>query len=194
MGLTRLSQIEFKSNLSLLQTICTLSPDDDHETKVCPYSVAVTHEDDILVGDVERWLITTHSRVNGWVAKKVQVPIKPTCLAVNSQKHILVSDWEEAKLVVVSLEGCVLFTLNTFRFSGREGQPGGIVCDTNDNIYIGISDRCRYPFHFHIHLHNKEGLFLKCFAKNLYRAYGMKLSENSLWVANGSSIVMFRLR
>ena len=73
--------------------------------------------------------------------------------------------------------------------------PGGIVCDSHDNIIIAL-----HPYETnnkgHIHKYSPTGAFIECIAKGLYRPRDLSITHDgsTMAVANMYSVILYELR
>ena len=186
----------FQADGSFLQSFSTVSPEDGTPpVKTC--GLAVTHMDDIIVGDTRRRVVTVHTQINNWAPRKINATAAPDYLATNSQRQILMCDWEDARVDVVSFEGKFLFKIE-FNVDDLKRQPRGLVCGKNDDIFISVakmasSDGNRvYTNSGQIQQFNCKGVFLGCIIKKLFNPRSVALSESGLMViADSKSVVIY---
>ena len=185
----------FQPDGRFLKSFSTLCPDDDPDEKVTPTRVTVTPQGEVVVGDRHRRLVTIHTEADNWVPKKVAAPIRPWYLSSNSQGHILMSDDWERTVVSMNQQGVILFMIEDFIVDGENGEPYGMACDENDDVYIAVmkvskNNQSRQGSG-HIHQYDNKGNFLRCIAKYLRHPYGITMSNGSLYVANKKSVHIY---
>ena len=189
----------FDINGGFLHDFSTNTPTDENAnaSEYFTCGVAVTYQNYVIVGDRARGVLTIHSEANEWVPKEVKVPIKPVYLAITNQNQILVSDCWEKKVVKVTMDGQVIFTMDTFKVDGEAAFPDGVTCDGSDDMYIAVikegkdNSGERYTGTGHIHHYDKDGVFLRCVARDLYWPQGLHLHNGSLYIANEKSVVIY---
>ena len=192
----------FTINGSFISSINTLTPDEDPNTVVRTNSVAVTCNDEIVIGDGYRQLLTVHSEVSGWLPNKISLDLRPVYLSTNGQGHILVTGRKvKGKPDVVkalTTSDQEVYTLDAFMVDGKVGSPQGSVCDERGYVYIAVmvfdeSNGNVNPNTGHIHQYDHMGTFMKCIIQGIYRPHGPAISKSGsdLYVANQKSVLKY---
>ena len=166
-----------------MRSICTLTQDENPDTKVTTQCVAVSSQGFILVGDNKRCLITIHSESDNSFYKSIKTSIGPDHIAVTSQLNILVSNYNERKVIAYNMEsGGEVFVIDSCKLAGEPGnaKPLGLACDTEGSVYIAV----RTYDTGHVHVYNEQGQYLQCIVKGLSHPYGLAWYNNSLYVAD----------
>ena len=93
-------------------------------------------------------------------------------------------------------DGRVVFTLDRFVVNGEIGEANGIACDSNDDVYIAVkkvdeSDGKAYVNTGHIHQYDSNGVFTRCIIRDLYFPRGLAMSNDKLFIANDTSILVY---
>ena len=168
-----------------MRSICTLTQDENPDTKVNTRCVAVSSQGFIVVGDIERGLITIHSESDNSFYKSIKTSVGPLRIAVTSTNNILVSNWGERKVIAYNMEsGGELFVIDSWKLAGVSGYAGpwGLACDTEGNVYIAVSTE---EFNTgHVHVYNEQGQYLQCIVKGLFEPSGLAWCNNSLYIAD----------
>ena len=168
-----------------MRSICTLTQDENPDTKVDTWCVAVSSQGFIMVGDTRRGLITIHSESDNSFYKSIKTSIKPRYIAVTSQHNILVSNWDESKVIAYNMEtGDKVFVINRCKLAGvsRGATPMGLACDTEGKVYIAV--RTLVLNTGHVHVYNEQGQYLQCIVKGLYCPQGLAWYNNSLYITD----------
>ncbi|XP_072049322.1 uncharacterized protein [Amphiura filiformis] len=187
----------YHANGTYIQSFSTLSESEDApDEKVSATRVVVTPQDDVIVGDRHRRLVTTHSPSDNWIPKKIPVPIRPCYLATNNQRHVIVSDDWERTVVALNFYGIILYMIEDFTVDGEMGEPYGMACDENGDVYIAVmkvskNNQVRQGSG-HIHQYDNNGKYLRCIATYLRRPYGITMANGSLYVANKKSVSVYK--
>ena len=166
-----------------MRSICTLTQDENPDTKVDTWCVAVSSQGFIMVGDIERRLITIHSESDNSFYKSIKTRIEPLSIAVTSQLNILVSNWQESKVIAYNMEtGGVEFVIGRWKLAGEseDAHPMGLACDTEGKVYIVV----RTYDTGHVHVYNEQGQYPQCIVKGLYCPQGLAWYNNSLYIAD----------
>ena len=159
----------------------------------------------LLVGNTEQGVITAHACPGGEIVG--QIKYKKECrkstmkMAVNKKQQILCHycpmESVHSKVVAIDSVGNEVFAF-TPRIdedvSGTWVYPGGIVCDSYDNIIIAL-----LPYETrnrgHIHKYSSTGAFLECIAKRLHCPHDLSMTHDgsTMAVANYSSVLLYTL-
>ncbi len=121
-----------------LRAFITQSPHETPEENVSLVSVAVDDRDRIAVADYGRSLITLHYK-DGVLIRQIRCKCRPGFITINSQYQILISAYPHGKVEVMDYEGNLLFWMNVM-IEGRKHKIGGIMVDTQNNIWVGVHD------------------------------------------------------
>ena len=186
----------FHVNGSFVKSFSTLAPGEKAVPRVKSFALGITvsNQNEIIVGDYDRQCITIHTQ-SGVYIKKLPTPIIPWYLATNSHL-IIISDWKARKVIGMTRDGRVMFTLDRFVVNGEGGEPDGITCDSNDDVYIVVRkvDESTGNAYFntgHIHQYDSNGVFTRCIIRDLYFPCGLAMSNGKLYVANLTSILVY---
>ena len=186
----------FHVNGSFVKSFSTLAPGEKPVPKVEAFAmgIAVSNQNEIIVGDYDRQCIIIHTHSGAFI-KKLLTPIIPWYLATNSHL-IIISDWEARKVIGMTRDGKVMFTLDRFVVNGEGGVPDGITCDSNDDVYIAVRELNEsagnaYVNTGHIHQYNSNGVFTRCIIRDLYFPRGLAMSNGKLFIANDTSILVY---
>ena len=187
----------FDVNGSFVKSFSTRAPNEPEwvpSNKGCKLRITVSNQDEVVVGDWDRKVITIHTQ-SGEFIKKIATPFEIWYLTTNS--HLIIfSDPYARKVVGMTREGRVMFTIDRFAVDGEAGLPEGITCDSNDDMYIAVmqvDEGGEGSEHNtgHIHQYDSNGLFTKCIIRGLYHPYGLAMSNGKLHIANCKSILVY---
>ncbi|XP_071787380.1 E3 ubiquitin-protein ligase TRIM33-like [Asterias amurensis] len=159
------------------------------KTSVNLFSVAVI-KDTIMVGDVDRSVITKHRSSDGSLIDTVSVQTKPWYLAINSKDRVVVSGWDRRKQVdIVGVDGATIIRINPMIDSQQVRYCCGVCCDSSA-IYIAVDSGVGTC---HIHQYDTKGRFLSCIAQGLHDPYGISLTSDGqqLAVADNKSVKIY---
>ena len=186
----------FHVNGSFVKSFSTLAPGENPVPKVKAFAVgiAVSNQNEIIVGDRNRQCITIHTHSSVFI-KKLLTPIIPIYLATNSHL-IIISDWMARKVIGMTRDGRVVFTLDRFVVNGEGGRPSGITCASNDDVYIAVKQVDESTGNAiyntgHIHQYDSNGVFSRCIIRDLYSPRGLAMSNGKLFIANDTSILVY---
>ena len=186
----------FHVNGSFVTSFSTLAPNEKPVPRVNSFALGITvsNQNEIIVGDRDRKCITIHTQ-DGAFIQKIPSPIIPFFLATNSHL-IIISDWVARKVIGMTRDGRVEFTIDRFVVDGEGGSPQGITCDSNDDVYIAVSevDESNGKVNRntgHIHQYNSNGVFIRCIIRDLYDPRGLAMSNGKLYIANCTSILVY---
>ena len=186
----------FHVNGSFVESFSTLAPGEQPVPRVKAFALGMTvsNQNEIIVGDRNRQCITTHTQ-SGVFIKKLPIPIIPIYLATNSHL-IIISDWMVRKVIGMTRDGKVIFTLDTFVVNGEGGVPSGITCDSNDDVYIAVGQVNESTGNGilntgHIHQYDSNGAFIRCIIRDLYAPRGITMSKGNIYIANETSILVY---
>ena len=179
---------------SFVNSFSTPAPGEKPVPGVTAFAVgiAVSNQDEIIVGDWDRKCITIHAQ-SGVFIKKIPIPTIPFFLATNSHL-IVISDWKAMKVIGMTRDGTVMFTLDKFVVNGEVGGPNGITCDSNDDVYIAVTrvdEGSVIANSGHIHQYDTNGTFTRCIIRDLYCPFGLAMSKDRLYITNSTSIVVY---
>ena len=186
----------FHVNGSFVKSFSTLAPGEKSVPRVKAFAIgiAVSNQNEIMVGDRDRQCITIHTH-SGVFIKKLLTPIIPFYFATNSHL-IIISDWKARKVIGMTRDEEVVFTLDRFVVNGEGGVPDGITCDSNDDVYIAVkkvNESTGYGIANtgHIHQYDRNGVFIRCIIRDLYCPHGLAMSKGKLYIANDTSILVY---
>ena len=186
----------FNETGAYLHSFSVLSDHDDLNTRVQPWSISVACNGDILVGCVDRKVITIHEPNDGRLTNTLKLSIKPHYMTTNSKQHIIVCDWQVKKVMTVNYEGDVIASLDGFTVDGKPGMPVGLACDGCDFLYVAVkklnpATGNAYRGTGHIHLYSPWGRFLRCIISGMDSPFGITWHENAIYVANKYSVLVY---
>ncbi|XP_071787381.1 E3 ubiquitin-protein ligase TRIM33-like [Asterias amurensis] len=158
------------------------------KTSVNLCSVAVI-KDTIMVGDVDRSVITKHRSSDGSLIDTVSVQTEPRFLAIDSKDRVVVSGLDRQQVDIVELTGTTLFSINPMIDSQQVVSCRGVCCDSSA-IYIALWNGVHTG---HIHQYDTQGRFLSCIDQGLHDPYGISLTSNGqqLAVADWNSVKIY---
>ncbi|XP_022111076.1 uncharacterized protein LOC110990393 [Acanthaster planci] len=172
----------------------TVPPSEVGKTAVKLQSVAVKTDGTIVVGDIERMVLTEHSPTDGELRSTIPVKIKPYFLAVDSNDRVVISDstWASSMSRTVGIvdgNGDTKFPITPT----IEGQPVAMcsnVCTGGTDIYVamykGDHNGCIYRY-------NPQGGILRRVVQGLYRPRGITFTaDGQLAVADTYSLKIFQ--
>ena len=147
----------------------------------------------ILVGDVERTVVTVHRPTDGELIRTMPVTTRPSFLAVDNSGRVVVSGGDQQQVAVIDDNGSTILTIKP-TIDGQQVQScAGVCCDTSSGLYIAIYNG---PFGTgHIHHYDSCGRFLSCIAKGLTAPHGITLTSdrNRLAVADYYSVKIYHI-
>ena len=156
-------------------------------------SVTIQRNGNVLVGDVERMVLTEHNHINGSLLRTIPVEIKPEYLAVMNDGRIVISSPGERPVIVVNVtndSATTEFVIKPITADQPRHYCTGVCCN-NSGIYVVVDS---YMFgRGHIHHYDCKGKFVRCVAQGLYHTGGMTFTADGqqLAVADVKSVKMF---
>ncbi|XP_033644792.1 tripartite motif-containing protein 35-like [Asterias rubens] len=154
-------------------------------------SVAVKKDGNIIVGDVERNVLTEHSPTDGSLIHTILVKTAPFFLASDcTNNRVVVSGGLQHEVDIVDGGIASLFTLRPTINSHQVKYCRGVCCDSS-GMYVLI---CNGAYDTgHIHRYDAKGKFLGCIAQDLHNPSGITFTSDGqqLAVADCTSIKMF---
>ncbi|XP_033646215.1 tripartite motif-containing protein 3-like [Asterias rubens] len=158
------------------------------KTSVNLHSVAIMKDTSIIVGDIERSVITKHRSSDGSLLDTVSVQTRPCYLAIDSKDRVVVSGWGK-QVDIVEVTGTLLFSINPKINSQQVESCRGVCCDSSA-IYIAVTNGVGTG---HIHQYDTQGRFLSCIAQGLYDPWGISLTSDGqqLAVADCHSVKIY---
>ncbi|XP_072034425.1 E3 ubiquitin-protein ligase TRIM56-like [Amphiura filiformis] len=150
-------------------------------------------KDYMIVGYHGVSALTIHNLETGSVLAKLSPAIRPGCLAVTQDNRILVSDYDAGTVVVLSLTGQRLASIDTMT-QGNRLKASGVCSDGNGNLYVAV----HYPDKgtAQIRQYNEAGKFLSCVAEGLQNPQNMVFTRDAvpkLAVADEDSVKLFKI-
>ena len=116
---TRSNLVEVYSSSGKYEDVLSIQTTDKPDgVYVGAYAIKVTSEDEIIVADREKCIITLLTQ-DGTVVKSINTNIMPHRLAVLPHKHIALSDWKHGKVSIISLQSGQ--TIRTFDIPNAKG-------------------------------------------------------------------------
>ncbi|XP_038066228.1 tripartite motif-containing protein 3-like [Patiria miniata] len=168
--------------------------------KRCDFrSVAVKTDGTVVVGDVNRSILTEHFRNDGAPKRTVSLKIKPYFIAVDVGTHspaaqrervVVSSGFQKEVHVVDSCSEAVLAVIKP----QIDGQPvyqcTGVCCDSG-GIFVAVSGDERDQGH--VHQYDADGAFRACIAQGLHSPQGITFTADGhqLAVADTYSVKIF---
>ena len=137
--------------------------------------------------------LTIHNLESGSVVAKLSPSIRPGCLAITKDLRILVSDYDAGRVVILSLTGQRIASIDTTT-QGNRLKASGVCCDDNGNIYVAV----HYPDKgtAQIRQYNDAGKFLSCVAEGLQNPQNIVFTKDAtpkLAVADEDTVKLFRI-
>ncbi|XP_072025200.1 E3 ubiquitin-protein ligase TRIM71-like [Amphiura filiformis] len=176
-----------------LRAFNTQGPHETPDASVSLCGVAVDDKDRIAVADCGRCAITLHYS-DGTLIKQIRCKCHPGFIAINSSYQILISAYPLGKVEVMDYDGNLLFWFNVM-IEGRRHKIGGIIVDTQDNMWIGVYDHLEPQQDEKagsVHVYTPEGLYLGCVARRLHKPVGIAFTkEGDLAVVDYHRIRIF---
>ncbi|XP_022111618.1 E3 ubiquitin-protein ligase TRIM71-like [Acanthaster planci] len=167
----------------------TVPPSEVSKTAVDLWSVAVKTDGTIVVGDVQRMVLTEHSPTDGELRSTVPVKIEPRYVAVDSNDRVVISDCEQQLVGVVSANGDTLFTIKP-TIDGEVVRYCTGVCADSAGIYVAMHNDDDDTGH--IHHYDPQGGFLHCIAEGLHYPQGITfVADGQLAVADFNSVKIY---
>ena len=133
-------------------------------TAVDLQSVAVNNTGNIIVGDVERMVVSEHSSTDGSLIHTMSVTTRPYFLAIDNTNRVVVSGYNQHKVDIVDGNGTSLLTIKP-TINGQEVQYCRGICCNRSGIYIAVHNGSNTG---HIHHYDDDGTFLSCIVQGLY--------------------------
>lgn len=151
-------------------------------------------EEILLVGDLERQELTLH-RLDGALIKRLHLTLRPCYMAVNPKNQILLTDYNNARLECINLEGEVKFSIDT-EVAGKRMRASGVCWGLHDDIYLALHpESLLYRDHggvCSIHQYSSNGVYLSCMARGLNNPVHMVFArDGKLVVTNRVSVNWF---
>ncbi|XP_038062652.1 E3 ubiquitin-protein ligase TRIM56-like [Patiria miniata] len=191
----RLVVVEFKSSFvkvfnsdnSLAFQFPTVQPDDVGKITVDLRGVAVKKDGTIVVGDVERMVLTEHRSTDGDILLTTPVKIEPWFLAVDSSDRVVVSGCSHAVVVTDGNSTTELAIKPTINDQPVQESTG--VYTDSSGIYVAMHNGDNAG---HIHHYDPQGGFLKCIAQGLHYPQGITFTADwQLAVADYYTVKMY---
>ncbi|XP_038062932.1 tripartite motif-containing protein 3-like isoform X2 [Patiria miniata] len=180
----------FNNDNTLAYEFPTVPPNEVGKTAVGLQSVAVKNDDTIVVGDVQRMVLTEHSPTDGRLLQTIPVNIKPYFLAFGNNDRAVISDFASQRVDVIGDNGTTKRTIKPT----INGQPVKYCCGVltdNSGIYVALHNG-QSTTTGHIHRYDPQGGFLQCIAQGLRSPWGITFtSDGKLAVADHFSVKMY---
>ena len=147
----------------------------------------------ILVGDVERMVVTVHRPTDGELIRTMPVTTRPIFLAVDNSGRVVVSGGEQQQVAVIDDNGSTRLTIKPTIDGQQVKYCQGVCCDTSSGLYIAMDNDPDGTGH--IHHYDSCGRFLSCIAKGLAAPHGITLTSdgNRLAVADYYSVKIYHI-
>ena len=162
------------------------------KTDVDIRGVTANKDGHILVGDVERMVVTVHRPTDSELIRTMPVTTQPFFLAADNSGRVVVSAGTQPQVAVIDDNGSTLFTITPTVDGQQVKCCGGVCCDTSSGLYIAMYNG---PYTGHIHHYDSCGRFLSCIAKGLVAPYGITLTSDGkqLLVADLYSVKIYHI-
>ncbi|XP_022111603.1 uncharacterized protein LOC110990814 [Acanthaster planci] len=165
----------------------TVPPIEVGKTAVDLQSVAVKTDGTIVVGDIERMVLTEHSPTDGQLRSTITVKIKPFYLTVDSSDRVVLSGCSMS-VGIVDRNGDTLHTIRP-TINDEVVQYCTGVCADSAGIYVAMHNGLGTG---HIHHYDPQGGFLHCIAQGLCSPHGMTFTaDGQLAVADYYSVKIY---
>ena len=181
----------YKEDGSLAFQFTTLPRNEVGKTDVDIVSIAAKKNGHILVGDVDRKVVTVHRPTDGGILSTMPVTTSPHFLAVDCNDRVVISGYDEKQVDVIDDNGTTLLTIKPTIDGQQVNYCQGVCCDGSD-IYIAVYNGNGTG---HIHHYNSCGRFISCIAKGLYAPRGITLTSDSkqLAIADFYSVKIYHI-
>ena len=97
-------------------------------------SVAVNNTGNIIVGDVNRMVVSEHRPTDGSLIHTMSVSTAPYFLAIDNTNRVVVSGYNQHKVDIVDGNGTSLLTIKP-TINGQEVQSTALVYAVTDQAY-----------------------------------------------------------
>ena len=178
---------------TLLFQFTTLPLNEVGTCKTDLWSIAAKKNGHILVGDVERMVVTVHRPTDGALISTMPVTTRPISLAVDNSGRVVVSGGTQPQVAVIDDNGSTIFTITPTIDGQQVKYCTDVCCDTSSGLYIAMyNDPVGTG---HIHHYDSCGRFLSCIAKGLYAPCGITLTSDSkqLAIADYHSVKIYHI-
>ncbi|XP_022108359.1 tripartite motif-containing protein 2-like [Acanthaster planci] len=168
----------------------TTPMDIDAQTPVNIVSVAVREDGTLLVGDVERRVVTEHRPTDGRLLHTIPTNVPPYFLDVGPEGRLLLSGLDTGEVEEISGESKSIFTVRPVIASGDQVSCRGVCYGKDGSFYVVVHGKESNIGH--IHKYSSTGEFLGCVAQDLYDPNGIALTaQGELAVADCFSVKVY---
>ena len=181
----------YKEDGSLAFQFTTLPLNEVGKTYVNLWSIAAKKNGHILVGDVDRKVVTVHRPTDGGILSTMPVTTTPRFLAVDCNDIVVISGYGENQVAVIDENSTTLLTIKP-TIDGQQVNYCQCVCCDGSDIYIAVDNGNDTG---HIHHYDSCGRFISCIAKGLYAPRGITLTSDrkQLAVADFYSVKIYHI-
>ena len=140
-------------------------------------TVAVKNDSIIIVGDVNRMMLTEHSPIDGSLLRTIPVKIAPYFMSIDSNNRVVVSD-NQQEVDIIYDDGTSLLTIKP-TINGQQVESCRGVCGNSSGIYLAVHNGSNTG---HIHHYDAEGRFLSCIVQGLSwpKGIAIKVDDHQL--------------
>ncbi|XP_072049042.1 uncharacterized protein [Amphiura filiformis] len=178
--------------------------DDDKGNRDRARCIAVNANGEIYVGDFTEQVISVHNADDFTKLRDIYISIKPCYIAANSRGHVCVVTFdihilhqnnmmvpkEYSKVAIFDDSGNEISTISPTVW-GKNVTPLGVVYDADDTLLLAAFDRS-INRGGHVHRYGKKGEFLECIIKGTEQPSGIALRNNTLAIADGKSVLIYK--
>ncbi|XP_072049041.1 uncharacterized protein [Amphiura filiformis] len=166
--------------------------------------IAVNSNGEIYVGDFSEQVISVHNADDFTKLREIFISIKPCYIAANSRGQVCVVSFtirilhqnrmmvptEYSKVAIFDDSGNEIFTISPTIW-GKNATPLGVIYDADDTLLLAVFDRS-INRGGHVHRYGKKGQFLECIIKGTEQPCGIALRNNTLAIADGKSVLIYK--
>ncbi|XP_022098512.1 E3 ubiquitin-protein ligase TRIM33-like isoform X3 [Acanthaster planci] len=182
----------FNTDKTLAFDFATVPAAEVGKTRVNLASVVVKRDGTIVVGDIQRRVVTEHRPADGSLIRTIPVDTPPHYLAIdNATGRLLVSGADKRVLDVVDDAGATLLSIRPRVANDRVEYCTGVCCDSS-GIFLAMHNGGDTG---HIHHYDSTGKFRACIAHDLHYPMNIKVcpGKQQLAVADWTSVKIFQL-
>ena len=186
----------FSKDGKFLRNIATPKVSERPDPAGRPRSVTVYQKggkEYMVVGYHGVCFLTIHHIAAGSIIAKLSPTIRPGCLAMTNDNHIIASDYDAGKVVVLSTSGQTLVSIETTT-QGSRLRASGVCTDALGHIYVAV----HYPEKgtAQIRRYNAAGKFLTSVAEGLQNPQNIAFTRHNtprLVVADEDTVKLFKI-
>ncbi|XP_038065287.1 E3 ubiquitin-protein ligase TRIM56-like [Patiria miniata] len=180
----------YDAQRSLAFRFVTTPPGTDTKTPVNIVSVAVKKDGVIVVGDVERKVVTEHRSTDGELLRTIPTNVPPYFLDVGETDKLLLSGLDTGDVEEIDGVGTAKFTVRPVIAGEDQVSCGGVCYGEEGNFYVVVHGKESHIGH--VHQYTSAGEFLGCVAQDLYDPNGIALTtRGELAVADCFSVKVY---